>query len=142
VTVLDTSGVIDYLLADGVAEEVRDLLARGSSAAAPELLVFEVLAVLRRDVSRGTLGADRASSAVDDLSDLAVDLFPSLPLRRRAFGLRHNLTAADALFVALAELLGEPLATKDRGLAAAAREHADVPVLLLGVGGDDPDLAA
>jgi predicted nucleic acid-binding protein len=42
------------------------------------------------------------------------------------------MTAGDALFVALAEALGEPLATKDGGLATAAARHADVEVLVLG----------
>jgi predicted nucleic acid-binding protein len=94
--------------------------------------VFELLAVLRRDAARGELSDSRARGAVEDLGDLAVDLFPTLALRHRAFELRLNLTVADALFVALAELLGEPLATKDRGLANAAREHTGVDVVLLG----------
>jgi predicted nucleic acid-binding protein len=132
VTVLDTSVVIDYLVGDGVAPDVAELLAEGAPAAAPDLLVFEVLAVFRRDVARGEMSPARAGAALDDLGDLAVDLFPTLPLRDRAFELRANLTAADGLFVALAELLDEPLATKDRGLARAAREHAHVEVVLLG----------
>ena len=131
-TVLDSSAAIDYLLADGAAPQVQALLTQAAPAAAPDLLVFEVLAVLRRDVARGELSEARALGAVDDLGDLAVELFPTLPLRRRAFELRHNLTAADALFVALAELLGEALATKDRALASAAREHTAIEVLLLG----------
>jgi len=57
------------------------------------------------------------------LGDLAVELYPSLPLRGRAWELRSNLTAADALFVTLAEQLGEPLATKDPALAKAAAKH-------------------
>lgn len=126
-TVLDTSAVIDFLLVDGVAPEVGTLLADGP-AAAPDLLVFEVLAVLRRDIASGELEPKRAAGAVEDLGDLPVDLFPTLPLRRRAFELRENLTAADALFVALAEMLDEPLATKDRPLATAAREHAGIAV--------------
>lgn len=130
-TVLDSSAAIDYLLGDGAAADVRDLLWRGSPAAAPDLLVFEVLAVLRRDALRGELSHDRALGAVDDLGDLAVELFPTRPLRDRAFALRHNLTAADALFVALAELLDEPLATKDRALAVTARRHTAVDVVLL-----------
>jgi predicted nucleic acid-binding protein len=131
VTVLDTSAVIDYLLAAGAAASVGGLLSDGAPAAAPDLLVFEVLAVLRRDLGSGVLSETRARGALDDLGDLAIELFPTLPLRERAFELRANLTAADGLFVALAELLAEPLATKDRGLAAAAREHAGVDVLLL-----------
>jgi predicted nucleic acid-binding protein len=131
VTVLDTSAVIDYLLGDGVAQAVQGLVRDESPTAAPDLLVFEVLAVLRRDVGRGDLSPDRARTALEDLGDLAIELFPMLPLRGRAFELRENLTAADALFVALAEALGERLATKDRGLARSAAEHADVEILLL-----------
>jgi len=131
VTVLDTSGAIDYLLASGVAHQVGALLSENGPAAAPDLLVFEVLAVLRRDLGRGALTESRARGAIDDLGDLAVDLFPTLALRCRAFELRHNFTAADGLFVALAELLDEPLATKDQALAGAANEHTEVEVLLL-----------
>ena len=132
-TVLDTSGAIDYLLGAGVAEEVAALLTREGPAAAPDLIVFEVLAVLRRDVVRQKLNADRATAALADLEDLALELFPTLALRDRAWGLRENMTAADALFVALAERLGEPLATKDAGLASAAEAIAGVAVIRLGV---------
>ncbi len=131
-TVLDTSAAIDYLLADGAASQVAGMLSDDGPAAAPDLLVFEVLAVLRRRVGRGELSEERARGAIEDLGDLAVELFPTLPLRRRAFDLRHNLTAADALFVALAELLAEPLATTDRALAVAARAHTEADALLLG----------
>jgi predicted nucleic acid-binding protein len=137
VTVLDTSAAIDYLLGDGAAPQVQALLAEAGPAAAPDLLVFEVLAVLRRLVARGELSESRALGALDDLGDLAVDLFPTLPLRRRAFDLRQNLTAADALFVALAEVLDEGLATKDRALASAAREHVGIDVVLLEPTGGD-----
>ncbi len=131
-TVLDTSVVIDFVLGDGVAADVEALLVREGTAAAPDLLVFEVLAVVRRDVSRHMLEPERARGAIEDLGDLPVELFGSLPLRQRAWELRENLTAADALLVALAEYLGEPLATKDRGLASAARDHARIETLELG----------
>jgi predicted nucleic acid-binding protein len=48
--------------------------------------------------------------------------------------LRGNLTAADGLFVALAEQLGEPLATKDSALRAEAPKHATVEMLELKAG--------
>jgi predicted nucleic acid-binding protein len=132
VTVLDTSVVIDYLLGAEAADAAAELLASTAPAAAPDLLVFEVLAVLRREVGRGALIESRARSALDDLGDLAIELFPTLPLRERAFDLRANFTAADGLFVALAEQLAEPLATKDRALASAAGQHSTVEVVLLG----------
>lgn len=131
-TVLDSSVVIDVLTAEGVAEEAAPILAQTSVPAAPDVLVFEVLAVLRRDVFRRRVEAERARVAVDDLGDLRLELFPSLHLRARAWELRSNLAAADALFVALAARLGEPLATKDRALAAAARKHAGIETIALG----------
>lgn len=130
-TVLDSSAAIDYLLGVGAAPSVAELLAGGTTFAAPDLLVFEVVAVLRREAARGVMEQTRAANAIDDLGDLAVDLFPTLPLRTRAFELRENLTAGDALFVALAEALGESLLTKDRRLARAATEHSAADVVLL-----------
>ena len=131
-TVIDSSAVVDFLVGEEAADEVEALLARERSVAAPDLLVFEVLAVLRRHTQRGLIASERATAAIDDLGDLPIDVFPTLPLRQRAWELRENLTAADALFVALAERLGEPLATKDRALASAARRHARIEAIELG----------
>ncbi len=130
-TVIDTSAVVDFLLDVGVAREVEALMSTESELAAPDLIVFEVLAVLRREAHRGEVAQERAAAAVLDLGDLPIELFPSLPLRARAWSLRGNLTAADGLFVALAEQLGEPLATKDGALCAEAPKHAAVEVLEL-----------
>ena len=130
-TVLDSSAVIDFLVGEQAADAVTALLRSEQVVAAPDVLVFEVLAVLRRHVTSGLIAAERATAAVDDLGDLAIDLYPTLPLRDRAWELRKNLTAADALFAALAERLGEPLATKDRRLAVAARRHAGIETIEL-----------
>ena len=92
---------------------------------------FEVLAVLRREAQRNALAAERAAGAVDDLGEMAIELFPTLALRATVWELRENLTAADGLFATLAARLGEPLATKDAALAAAARRYADVDVISL-----------
>jgi predicted nucleic acid-binding protein len=132
VTVLDTSGAVDLLLGSGAVEQVAALLATEGELAAPDLLVFEVLAVLRRQALSGSIADARAAGAVEDLADLPLALFASMPLRERAWALRRNLTAADALFAALAEALDEPLATKDAGLAAALAAHTEVDVIKLG----------
>ena len=130
-TVIDTSGVVDFLLGVGVAKHVAQLMTNEGELAAPDLLVFEVLAVLRREAHRGSIADDRAAVAVDDLGDLPIELFPSMPLRRRAWRLRRNLTAADALFVALAEQLDEPFATKDGALATEVAKHSTLALLRL-----------
>ena len=126
---LDTSAAVDFLLGIGVAAQVQELMAAQGELAAPDLLVFEVLAVLRRQTHRRAIPESRAAGAIEDFGDLPIELFPTLPLRHRAWTLRHNLTAADALFVALAERLDEPLATKDAALARAATEHATIATL-------------
>lgn len=131
-TVLDTSGVVDYLLGIGVAEQVQELISAEGELAAPDILVFEVLAVLRRESHRGAIADDRAAQAVEDLGDLSIELFPSLPLRERVWVLRRNFTAADALFVTLAENLDEPFATKDNALTREIAKHSTVTVLELG----------
>lgn len=130
-TVFDSSAVIDLLLGVDAAQEVQALLEADAEGAAPDLLTFEVLAVLRRAVLRGELSEGRAHCAVQDLADVSLELFGTLALRERAWELRENLTAADALYVALAEALSEPLVTKDRRLAAAARSLTGVEVVAL-----------
>lgn len=134
-TVLDSSAVVDFLLGIGVASEVEELMSTQGELAAPDLLVFEVLAVLRRVTHRQVISESRAAGAVEDLGDLPIELFPTLPLRQRAWTLRHNLTAADALFVGLAERLDVPLATKDTALARAATKHAKIATLTLAENG-------
>lgn len=130
-TVIDTSGVVDFLLGVGAAKQVEALMIDEGELAAPDLLVFEVIAVLRREALRGALDHERAGAAVADLGDMSVQLFPSLPMRERAWSLRRNMTSADAIFVSLAEQLQEPLATKDRALASEMAKHASVSVLSL-----------
>jgi len=47
----------------------------------------------------------------------------------RVWQLRHNLTAYDAIYVALAELLNAPLVTRDRKIGTASGHHAQVEVV-------------
>ena len=51
---------------------------------------------------------------------LGVEIYPTGPLLAYAFALRENFTFDDALYVALARRLDEPLATTDARLARAA----------------------
>jgi predicted nucleic acid-binding protein len=129
VTVVDTGGVVDVLLGTGSVDEIVDILGREPAVAAPDVVVFETLSVMRRLARRGDVDPDRAAAGIEDLSDFRIGLFPSMPLRNRAWELRENMAAADALFVALAEQLGEPLATKDRSLARAARDHTGIETI-------------
>ncbi len=130
-TVLDSSGVVSYLLDVGEAASVRRLVKVEGELAAPDVAVFESLSVLRRMALRGLLADERAAAAVADLGDIPLSLFRSTPLRRRAWELRHDLTVGDALFAALAERLGEPLATSDLRLVSAIAALPDLEVEVL-----------
>lgn len=87
--------------------------------AAPDLVDVETVAVLRKRWLAGTVSDRRFEAAIADLEQLAISRYPTLPLMRRAFELRANLTAYDASYVALAELLDCELLTGDRRLAQA-----------------------
>jgi predicted nucleic acid-binding protein len=128
VSVLDASAALEFLLGTSGGEIVGDRLAEERGFAAPELLPFEVLAVLRRDERRGILTGPRSAAALQDLDDMPVTLFSTRALVGRAWQLRHNFTAGDAIYVALAEALDEPLLTTDRALARAAERHTNVTI--------------
>jgi predicted nucleic acid-binding protein len=62
----------------------------------------------------------RAGEAAADLADVRVIRHPHAPLRERVWALRHELTAHDACYLALAEALDAVLVTADAGLGARA----------------------
>lgn len=130
-SVIDSSAVVDVLIGEGVAPEATRIMGARSRVFAPDVLVFEVLAALRRLSLRGEIPADRAAGAVTDLGALPIRLVPSLGLRTRAWELRDAITAGDGLFVALAETLDQPLVTKDGALARGMHGRSPAQVILL-----------
>lgn len=95
---------------------------------APHLLDVEVTQVLRRLELAGTLTTSRAAEARQDLGALRLVLHDHSPLLDRVWSLRHNLSAYDGLYVALAEALEVPLVTTDGRLAEAPGHGAEVVV--------------
>ena len=67
--------------------------------------------------------------ALTDLADLPLRRYPHDFLLPRIWDLRNNLTAYDAAYVALAEVLDIPLLTRDRRLAAAAGHRAQIELI-------------
>jgi predicted nucleic acid-binding protein len=93
---------------------------------AAHLLDVEVAHVLRRYALAGDVSAKQGSEALEDLEDLSLRRYPHDVLLPRVWELRANLTAYDAVYVALAEALDAPLLTRDRRLAGAAGHRARV----------------
>lgn len=118
--VLDASVIVELLL--GTARG-RSIAARIEDPAlglhAPHLADVEVAQALRRYVRDGELDAASAMAALDDLRSLDLERHAHEPLLDRVWALRANLTAYDAVYVALAEALDTTLLTCDGRLARA-----------------------
>jgi predicted nucleic acid-binding protein len=97
--------------------------------AAPDLVDVETVAVLRKRWIAGSISDNRFAEAIDDLEVIELDRYPTLPLMRRCYELRANLTAYDATHVALAEVLGCELLTGDNRLGRAPGPRCVVRVL-------------
>jgi predicted nucleic acid-binding protein len=131
VLVVDTSAVLEALAArDPVAGLVERLAGEGDLHA-PHLIDTEVLHALRRMTRTGAISEERVADARGDFAELALARYPHEPLSDRVWELRHNLTAYDATFVALAEALGAPLVTCDARLASASGHRARIELFTL-----------
>ncbi|MDQ3720745.1 MAG: type II toxin-antitoxin system VapC family toxin [Actinomycetota bacterium] len=124
-TVVDASAVVDLLVPQHPAR--RDFLAQELPEPtrpwlAPDVLVFEVFAVVRRHLLRSFLPEASASKALERLLRLPVELVPATRLLPAAWELRDRLAAADSLYAALALAASEALLTTDVRLARAAAE--------------------
>jgi predicted nucleic acid-binding protein len=128
VLVVDTSAVLTALTAREPALGLVERLALDGDLHGPHLIDTEVLHALRRLAITGELTDDRAADARRDFAELALVRYPHQPLSDRVWALRHNLTAYDATFVALAEALGVPLVTCDARIASAPGHRAQVEV--------------
>jgi predicted nucleic acid-binding protein len=130
VIVLDASAAIEWLLQSPAGIKIDErIFSPAESLHAPHLLDVEVAQVLRRYVREGTMTAQRAEEALEDLGDLPLYRYPHDFLMPRVWELRATLTAYDAVYVALAELLDAPLLTCDAGIASASGHSASVEVL-------------
>jgi predicted nucleic acid-binding protein len=127
VIVVDASALLEALLRTSASEAVeRRLLDDRETLHAPHLLDIEVTQVIRRYTAMGELDEARGRAAIADLGDFPLRRYPHGFLLPRVWELRNNLTAYDAVYVALAEALDAPLLTRDRRLAGAAGHHARV----------------
>ena len=77
----------------------------------------------------GEVSSVRADEAIADLADLDLHRHPHVDLLSRAWKLRDNVTAYDAMYVALAEAIEAPIVTCDRPLAKAPGHRARIEVV-------------
>lgn len=128
----DASAILELRLrlrGRGAAAVEARLFAADETWHAPHLDDLEVVQVLRRYAAEGELDAERGRQAVEDLGNLPLTRYPHEPFLPRIWELRHNVTAFDAAYLALAEVLPAPLLTCDLRLAAAPGHRVRVEVV-------------
>ncbi len=116
---IDASVLVNVLGDDGDDGLLARQSVAGEDLAAPEQIDVAVAAALRRHWLAKTITARRFAAAVADLGELPLVRYPALPFLPRVYELRANVSAYDAVYVALAEQLDCPLLTADKRLAAA-----------------------
>ena len=119
-SVVDASLLIDVLVGLPAGRPWRRWVATSDALAAPDCVGVELGRYLRRHTLSGQLDATDARRSLSTLRALGIATYPTRPLLADAFALRDNFTFDDALYVALARRLDEPLATTDTRLARAA----------------------
>jgi predicted nucleic acid-binding protein len=126
--VVDASALLEVLLESPDAERIsRRMFSVGETLHAPHLLDLEITQALRRYVRSGVISSDRGAEALSTLSDLPIIRYPHLTLLPRIWEWRHNLTAYDGAYLALAEALDAPLVTRDRALQSSkSTAHVEV----------------
>lgn len=128
--VVDASALLEVLLRTPAAKAVdARLFAAGETVHAPHLLDVEVAQVVRRYAAAGDIDHEVGRAALTDLAEFPIRRYRHDILLPRIWELRNNLTAYDAAYVALAEVLNAPLLTRDRRLASAAGYDAPIELV-------------
>ena len=131
--VIDASAAVEYLLATDTGLQVAELTA-AARLIAPELLDAEVLSALRQAVLRGQVAETEAQAALAKLSEWPVERISHRTFISAAWELRHNISAYDALYVAIARAYGATILTVDARLARAPAASLGVTVRDLSIG--------
>ena len=128
--VVDASAMTELLLQTSLGSHVEARLFRdGDDFHAPHLLDVEVAQALRRLIRVGDVLPERAEAAIEDLVDFDILRHAHIDFLARAWALRENLTAYDAVYVALAEALDAPVVTCNGPLGAAPGHTARIEVV-------------
>jgi predicted nucleic acid-binding protein len=122
VIVLDASAVEELLTNGPLADSLgRDLAGRAGSFIVPHLLDVEVVSALRGLIAGRRIDSHRSGQLLAGLAALPAKHYAHTPLVGRIWELRHNFTAYDAVYIALAEETNSVLYTCDAKLCKGHR---------------------
>jgi predicted nucleic acid-binding protein len=118
--VLDASALVELILSTPAGQLVRERIADPAEALhVPHLADIEVTQALRRYVRAHAIDAGTAAAALDDYRALDLQRHAHEPFLERVWELRDNLSAYDAVYIALAEVMDTTVLTMDARLSRA-----------------------
>lgn len=128
--VVDASAVVEVLLQTerGIRSAER-VFAPGESLHVPHLIDIEAAHALRRAWLQGLIEEGRAEEALADLAAWPLIHYPHELFLPRIWSLRHNVTAYDAAYIALAETLEVTLLTCDAHLVSSSGHDVMIEML-------------
>jgi predicted nucleic acid-binding protein len=130
VIVLDASAAVEWLLRTEKGLRVEaGIFSRRGTLHAPHLLDVEIAHALRRYTRDRRVTEARAEELLQTFGKLRIVRHGHMSVLTRVWELRHNLTAYDAIYIALAEVLAAPLLTCDAKIAAAPGHNATVQLI-------------
>ena len=130
--VVDASAGVEIVTSTERGRRLARLVPPTAELWIPEHFYAEVFGSIRYlHVVANALSLQRAEAAIERLTRWHLRQVGLGPLITAAWAYRHNMSGADALYVALAEHLGASLLTDDLRLANSPTFPATVPVLRL-----------
>jgi predicted nucleic acid-binding protein len=126
--VVDASVVIEMVTA-AASKALFDRVGLATELHAPEVIDLEVMHGVRRLIRAGEISEMQALDAMNVYRETPITLHGHRQHLPRIWHLHHNITAYDASYIALAEVLGVPLLTLDAKLARAPGHTARVELI-------------
>lgn len=114
--VVDASAGAEIVIETRRGNALARLIPAGAQAWVPEHFYVEVLSVIRRQALTNTIPEAKATTAVSKLRAWPLRTASVPPLLNAAWAHRHNMTAADAVYVVLVEQLRADFLTDDHNL--------------------------
>jgi predicted nucleic acid-binding protein len=122
VIVLDALIVVELLIGGPSSESLRrDLARRDEPFIVPHLLDVEVASALRKLTAGLRVDSRRSEELLRELASLPAERYAHTPLLGRIWELRHNFTAYDGVYIALAEATNSVLYTTDEKMREGHR---------------------
>jgi predicted nucleic acid-binding protein len=124
VIVVDASAMVFALVsADPAGDRARSAMTADDEWIAPAHMPLEVLRTLSKAAIRGRLKADDAQAAFQELTTMQISYATTdAPMLHAVWAMRHNASAYDAAYLAIALEYEVPLITFDSRLANAAKQ--------------------